>query len=381
MQGQPETQEFFNKFQNTVFVPYLNGIGFVNQNENGMFRLCLIHLKWDETNSNIEQTLRQASQSKTVKIDSDYGHDFIVLHYTEWELVPQILDCLVKLGSRITLTTKWVNITYGPIKEGISQFDLVEHTNLEKFSLDEFERSFVKQIEFLRTSIYSQNIYGFKRDILQYDSNLCPLLQFYNFSTVEGRKFCSDMRQLCHVEPTKKFGDPKFDYLQFPQYQSFCKEFKLFEFGGWSKRVPKDENGNVIQGFELDQVVLDSSPANSSSSPANSSSSSSNSSSISQNSSSSPVNSSSSSSNSSSSPSNPSQSPQNSNSMSRSTLAPIAEVELCMVCMELPADTLVLPCGHQVVCIECSGKLESTLNKDLCIKCRQTIKEVFLVAS
>ena len=47
--------------------------------------------------------------------------------------------------------------------------------------------------------------------------------------------------------------------------------------------------------------------------------------------------------------------------------------EVCMICMENEANTMVLPCEHCVVCRECSARLESTNNSWLCIKCRQII--------
>jgi hypothetical protein len=47
--------------------------------------------------------------------------------------------------------------------------------------------------------------------------------------------------------------------------------------------------------------------------------------------------------------------------------------DLCMCCMDRPADTMVLPCEHAVVCSDCSRQLEATNNSWLCIKCRQPI--------
>ncbi len=44
----------------------------------------------------------------------------------------------------------------------------------------------------------------------------------------------------------------------------------------------------------------------------------------------------------------------------------------CIVCMERSADTLALPCGHQV----CSDALRTTPNARLCILCRQPLTGV-----
>lgn len=51
--------------------------------------------------------------------------------------------------------------------------------------------------------------------------------------------------------------------------------------------------------------------------------------------------------------------------------------DLCVVCMEKRADTMVLPCEHNVVCKECSLQLEKdALNKDKCVKCRRDVVHV-----
>ncbi len=50
--------------------------------------------------------------------------------------------------------------------------------------------------------------------------------------------------------------------------------------------------------------------------------------------------------------------------------------DTCMICLEAPADTLVLPCGHQVVCATCSARLANTPDKHTCVRCRREIKEI-----
>jgi len=60
------------------------------------------------------------------------------------------------------------------------------------------------------------------------------------------------------------------------------------------------------------------------------------------------------------------------------TIPPVASeaVQQCVVCMEKPADTLVLPCMHQVCCRLCSNALKMTPNALKCILCRQSITDV-----
>lgn len=52
------------------------------------------------------------------------------------------------------------------------------------------------------------------------------------------------------------------------------------------------------------------------------------------------------------------------------------EINDCMVCLEHKADTMVLPCQHQVACRGCSDRLRDTPNAHKCIMCRQPITSV-----
>lgn len=52
------------------------------------------------------------------------------------------------------------------------------------------------------------------------------------------------------------------------------------------------------------------------------------------------------------------------------------EEQECMICLERSADTLVLPCGHKVVCDECSKKLRATHDNKICVRCRCEITHV-----
>ena len=49
---------------------------------------------------------------------------------------------------------------------------------------------------------------------------------------------------------------------------------------------------------------------------------------------------------------------------------------VCIICMERPPETMVLPCRHVSVCRECSAKLPSTADRYLCCRCRNQIYKV-----
>lgn len=53
------------------------------------------------------------------------------------------------------------------------------------------------------------------------------------------------------------------------------------------------------------------------------------------------------------------------------------EEVVCMICLDKPPSTLVLPCEHRVVCDDCSSKLDNTPDKKTCVQCRRVITDVF----
>ena len=50
------------------------------------------------------------------------------------------------------------------------------------------------------------------------------------------------------------------------------------------------------------------------------------------------------------------------------------EENMCVVCMERPSKTAMVPCGHASFCEECAKRLKSTLGK--CAICRTNIQTV-----
>jgi len=52
------------------------------------------------------------------------------------------------------------------------------------------------------------------------------------------------------------------------------------------------------------------------------------------------------------------------------------QTQLCMICLTLPADTMVFPCYHIVVCASCSPQLSATNDASICCQCRCAITTV-----
>lgn len=49
---------------------------------------------------------------------------------------------------------------------------------------------------------------------------------------------------------------------------------------------------------------------------------------------------------------------------------------LCYVCLDAPPETVVLPCGHFVVCNKCSEALKNTADARVCVRCRRPIETI-----
>ena len=54
------------------------------------------------------------------------------------------------------------------------------------------------------------------------------------------------------------------------------------------------------------------------------------------------------------------------------------DAQLCTICVDRRADTMALPCGHIVVCAQCSDVLAERggLNARTCVVCRGVVREV-----
>lgn len=52
------------------------------------------------------------------------------------------------------------------------------------------------------------------------------------------------------------------------------------------------------------------------------------------------------------------------------------EPDVCMICLDRPPNTLVLPCMDCVVCRECSEQLKQTPDATTCVRCRRPIHDI-----
>jgi hypothetical protein len=56
---------------------------------------------------------------------------------------------------------------------------------------------------------------------------------------------------------------------------------------------------------------------------------------------------------------------------------PVDEPSECMICLESPPNTTVIPCFHSVVCSTCSASLENSTDSKICCQCRCPITGVY----
>ena len=339
-------------FQNALDVHFYNGLGFFPGQglSGGQFQLAFIHptqlvqniitevgdsFKYLKINEDaLTQYLRTHTTSTTVAADSWIGREYIAIHYTEWEKIPEVLNTVSGLG-----------ISYRIISKYSSSVNIYFPSN-SNFSLAELERRFVEgiksNVEQLASCLPDKDINSIYRETIQYQDDFCPLLQISNWSTPVGRDFCRHLLQLLNI--SFDFETSSYNPFFMKQYHAYCQKYNILHCGIWSGYVPLNINDQPLalspQPALASQLVQQ--PPQSAQAP-----------------------------------------PQAAQAAQAPQQAPPAEEEeeKCMVCLENSANTIVFPCGHNVACKTCSDQLEKTPNENKCIKCRQTITEVCLISS
>lgn len=184
----------------------------------------------------------------------------------------------------------------------------------EVFSRQELDRHMIQtyQVNYDIAKSFIKN----ERDIPDYLKkgalNIRSLLRPENWATPEGIAFCVKLRETLRKKPF-----PKATRFDIARFMKACATHGVLFYGGWYKYTPtlKDDAWSVLE------------------------------------------------------------SPTKKASPIRVRVDEEEEQE-CMICLERPADTLVLPCGHRVVCDECSKKLRTTHDDKICVRCRREITHV-----
>jgi hypothetical protein len=178
-----------------------------------------------------------------------------------------------------------------------------------------------------------------------YSSSIAAFTEHYNWQTEFGKAFCSELRKQLGLAPdsmqknedgswTVLAMDPKdraAPFFLFPTFpEAACKKHKVLHHGEWSAYVPSANTTQMalrvasVHGDAKAQDV-DMKEAESKADV----------------------------------------------KMHEDNARP-----LCVICEDKPADTLVMPCGHVIVCSSCSVDLRKTENAKQCVYCRRAVEEI-----
>ena len=253
--------------QRVASLLFHNGFGFQSP-DTGLDKDCFVICKFVKYFSASDlEVIKAKSGSSTVHLIDWIGYNFLQVHWTEYNLIPEIL-------------TAFLNLDYG--FETMNKFKAPFHlSNAGEFT---FELMEIKGINGARRLL----------DEFNYPvDNLHPsLLDIWNYKTPEGVEFCKYARQKGGLDPPS-YESPE-NYYNWAPFTGFdLEKYKWFPLVRPSAKV-------------ADPIVIEA-------------------------------------------------------------------AEECMICLDKTADTIVSPCGHCVVCKECSIGLRDTNDKNTCVRCRREI--------
>ncbi len=248
-----------------------NGFGF--QEPGGVKNYFVIaRLADDISNNNLEQ-ITNISGSKTVENKDFIGRDFLIIHWSEYILIDNVLNALLSIGLKFVTHNK-LEVQFDPSKgDSFYSQEIAENKFIERFT--NFEK------ECPDTNI--QNIF--------ISTNKHSILHYWNWKTIEGKQFCHRVRQ--------KLG--KNDSCQKSEHNYY----------NWT--IFQNYDPNTLKSIESNNIFDNND---------------------------------------------------------------IVDDEICIICMDNIADTMVLPCEHTVVCKKCSAKLKMTNDAKTCVKCRREITSI-----
>lgn len=290
--------------------------------------------------------LRDNTQSKTVKVEDYLAHKFLSIHYTEWECIPLIFQAML-LRCEFNI---WPHIPTGKLQCTFHPGDTFSWEQMELKTITNFRHHAA-----LLTTNRDNGLIG------AFNTIGCPQpwLYHWNWHTQQGKDLCAALRHLLGMTPNWK-RTPVCRYL-FPTFDEICQKYHILHRGQWSAYEPSNHKvgepitikGRSIDKIErgglVEQTYCDDDPSievlctqtgpilpikdeESKTLP---------------------------------------QKPKKEDADDDNDM-----IELCMICMERPPNTLVLPCQHCVVCKECSEKLGDTPVAKKCVRCMRSITSI-----
>ncbi len=156
-------------------------------------------------------------------------------------------------------------------------------------------------------------------DVLRDHPKLTRLLHPWNWQTSEGQQFCQDARAAL-PRGINAEEDRTLNFFAWPTTDAVARKHRLLQYGDWWFGPRLAPAAPIVPDATVDEQKA---------------------------------------------------------AVREQKVDPVAvEMVMCAVCDECTANTMVLPCGHIVVCVQCSDRLETTGDKAKCLQCRNDINTV-----
>ena len=292
---------------------YTNGFGFQFDDADMSFIIALFGPR-DYEKADANFNDTVQSTAKAIAPKSKCG-DFIGRHYLQVDVSEYEMIPAV-LNAILQLPNLWIKPQ--------------THLPVRFFSGDIFSRAEMERraIEWCKETYQDDGGLRYEHAV----ESVFQLKKNWNWQTPEGKAFCRHLRQAVGKPHSAKSTKCRYTW---PNFERVCRKYRLLHCSVWNAYIP---SGGSMQDFlSTTQPEKQSNEIT--------------------------------------------ESPIESNEKRQKTeSAEKSEDEddgMCLVCYENVADTLVVPCMHQVVCCLCSDKLENTADKHRCIRCRQLIKEIY----
>lgn len=250
---------------------------------------------------------------------TDYlGYNYLTIHASEYNNIPNIINVCLSSGFGISTQTSF-QVSFLPG----DHFDL---QTMEKKRIEQVQKLYQTYYETFgstqsRRSLGEDNT-KIIWDIIKRQCNIRPMKMHWNWATQEGRDFCTRLRS--EMGCRKKISSFE-DRFKWPFFDKTCKKYSILHHSEWSKY----DLSAFMESTQLTPLIEAS---------------------------------------------------EESHSIKPIEVPTTIDMEGCIICNAAPVETLVLPCGHSVVCKNCSNSLKNTNNAKLCIYCRQEIADVIVDA-
>lgn len=242
------------------------------------------------------------------------GSDYLTVKLALYPRIADIISELFAMGFCLTTTTR-------------PKVRLAKKRFMQRFTRGMLEREIIRSLreaynQFVTAPLNAEApdparaTWAFMRGIC----NTSAVLLHWNWATREGREFCDKVR----AEMGKKPRSASKPRMLWGWYNDVARRYDILHRGGWSAYRP-DLGDQPLPGDPVLAVVDDN------------------------------------------------------NEKEDDSPRPLkrSKVSECMICLDAEASTTVAPCGHSVVCDQCSRRLRETNDNAICTQCRCPITHVF----